>query len=230
MTPAEARKVATEHGWLARQDAAFRARLLDAAKLLRFAPGDLLAGLDDPPGGLWCVVEGYVAAVVAPGPFPPMLVAFGGPGWWFGEMAFITGTPRRVDLRARVEVAALMVPSRVLERIAADDALIWKRLAAISIGHFDHALAHVACLRADNGLLKVAVSLLLVAGPTAERLDAIDVPIRQDELGEIVGLSRNRIGRILAELEREAAAVAGYRRVTVRPAQLRRVIGRHERT
>lgn len=174
-------------------------------------------------------MSGYVTVIIAPGPFPPMLVTFGGPGWWFGEMAFITGTTRRIDLRARGEVVALMVPSRALEKIAADDPVVWRRLAAITIGHMDHSFAHVACLRAEDGLLKVAMALLLAAGPTTERLETIDVPIRQDELGEIVGLSRNRIGRILAELGREGAVVAGYRRVAVVPRELRRVIGRHER-
>lgn len=224
MTPAEARKVATEFGWLSRQPEDFARRLLDAARLRRTPAGQPLITLDDPPGGLTCVVAGYVDVVIAPGPFAPMLGALGGPGWWFGEVAFLTGTRRRVDLRARAEVWTLTVPERSLEQIVAEEPQAIRRLSMITVSHLDDALSFVACLNAADGLLKVAVTLLRIAGPSAEKLASVEVPIRQDELGEIVRLSRNRIGRILAEMERIGAASRGYRRIAIRPERLRAIV------
>lgn len=211
-------------GWLSRQSDAFVEAILAVGRVLDVAPGEQLYSLGDEAGGLFGVASGHVDVLIAPGPFPPMLVHIGSPGWWVGDAALITHTRRRAELRARGPVQALFLSEANIETIAAGDPQIWRRLAEISVSHLDDALSLAACLAARDRTRRLVLTLLRLAGPTAARATTVSIPITQGELGEIAGLSRNSVVRLLRRPELTDAVQSSYRHIVIRPERLRDVL------
>jgi CRP/FNR family cyclic AMP-dependent transcriptional regulator len=221
MRVSEAPAILRAAGWLSQQPEKFANAVITAAEVVNIARGERLYSLDDPAGGLFGITSGYVEVLIAPGPLPPMLVHIGAPGWWVGEAALITRTRRRAELRARTSVQTIFVPERNIEAIAAADPLTWRRLAEISVAHLDDALSLAACLGTKVYERRLALTLLRLAGPTAEQSAAVSLPIGQSELGEMAGLSRNSIVRLLRRLRQTGAVEVLYGQIVMNPQRLR---------
>jgi CRP/FNR family cyclic AMP-dependent transcriptional regulator len=217
----DALKILRAVGWLSRQPEELANAVLAAGEVVSVARGDRFYSLDDPTGGLFGIVSGYVEVLIAPGPLPPMLVHIGGPGWWVGEAALITRTRRRAELRARTNVLAVHVSAANIEAIAAADPNTWRRLAEISVAHLDDALSLAACLGTKDYERRLLLTLLRLAGPMAESSTTVSLPIGQSELGEIAGLSRNSIGRLLRRFRQAGTVEIMYGQIVIHPERLK---------
>jgi CRP/FNR family transcriptional regulator, cyclic AMP receptor protein len=179
MDVSEAHTILRAAGWLSRQPEKFASAMMAAAEVVNIARGERLYSLDDPAAGLFGIVSGYVEVLIAPGPLPPMLVHIGGPGWWVGEAALMTRTRRRAELRTRTGVQAIFVSEMNIEAIAATDPLTWRRLAEMSVAHLDDALSLAACLGTKDYERRLALTLLRLVGPMAERSATVSLPVGQ---------------------------------------------------
>lgn len=224
MNSRETCRILREVGWLARQPDAFVRAIIDAAEVVEAPRGDLLYSLDSSTGGLYGILSGHVEVVVAPGPVEPMLVHLGGPGWWVGEAALVTRTPRRAELRARTDVRALYVPVAGVERIAGKDQSTWRRLSEITVDHMDNALSLATSLATRDLGRRLSMTLMRLAGPLAETSKRVVIPVAQGELGEMAGLSRNTVVRQLSTLKRAGAIESGYGQIVVNVEALRSVL------
>ena len=154
VTQAEAHRLMTSVGWLSGQPPASQARLLAASEMRTIPAREVIYAIDDPPGGLYGIADGYANVLIASGPFPPRLVHVGGPGWWVGEVALAGMTP-------------------------------------------------------------LAITLGCLAGLRREHERVVELPISQEELGEIVRLSRNTIGRELGVLAKSGCVEKRYGYIAV---------------
>jgi CRP-like cAMP-binding protein len=225
VTPAAAHRVVTTVGWLSRQPVSFQTQLLASSVLRTVAAGDLIHALDDPPGGLLGVASGHVDVLIAPGPFAPMLIHVGRPGWWVGVSSAVSGRRRCTELSARTDARILYVPTSALEAMAADDPEIWRRAAGITIRHLDEALSHIACLASSDARLRLIVTLARLADPPEIGSSRVELPISQGELGEMAALSRNSVGRLLSALAKDGCVEKRYGRLVIDPARLQVLIG-----
>ncbi len=210
----------TSVGWLAQQPAAFQERLLAASELRTIAAREVIYAIDDPPGGLYGVADGYINVLIASGPFPPRLVHIGGPGWWVGEAAVASLTPRRAELNARTRLEILYVSAIALDQIAADEPAFWRRLATLTVQHLDLALELMICRASTDLGLRLATTLNRLANPRMKHERVVELPINQEELGEIAGLSRNTVGRELTVLLKSGCIEKRYGRIAVHRARL----------
>lgn len=216
----------TSVGWLARQPAPFQERLLAASELHTVAVGEVLYAIDDAPGGLYGVADGYINVLIASGPFPPRLVHVGGPGWWVGEVALAGMTPRRAELNARTPLEVLFVSASALDQIVAEDPECWRRLATLTVQHLDMAFELMISLGSPDLGLRLATTLRRLAGPARKHERVVELPVNQEELGEITGLSRNTVGRALAVLVKSGCVEKRYGGVAVNRASLAAWISR----
>lgn len=215
MTPDQARTVAAGSGWLSRQQAEFRDRLLGDAKLRHYPDRSTVTSLGDDPGGLTCVVGGFLDVLIAPGPFPPTLVYIARPGWWVGEAAAITGTTRRAGLIARTDTWLLQFPAEAIRRLASEYPGTWRHLAEITVSHLDNALLLAASLSSPDLRLRLAATIWRLTGPGQMSDPVTELPLTREEIGEIAGLSRNTAGRLLAGMARDGLVEARYGRLVV---------------
>ncbi len=176
--------------------------------------------LGDPPAGLYGVCDGFLDVLIAPQSDTPILVHVARAGWWAGDAALISGTERRTGLIARTEVTIAYIPGEAMLQICREDAEGWRKVAALTVSMFDHALSLVAAGRLANPEERVRAALRRLVGEgqlygIGGGDEPVSFPIAQSELAELAALSRNAAGPALLRLERAGAISRAYRRITV---------------
>lgn len=220
----EARNLVTKFGWLSRQPTAFRDSLLNRCKLRAFDTGQKLYGLDDRPGGVFGLAEGYVDVLLASGSSSPFLCFIGGPGWWVGEAAAGTGTSRRVEICARTAALAFELPASEFGRITAENPEAWRCFAELTVDHMDNALMLASTMAAENIHDRVASTLYRLAGAYRASDETIELPCTQREIAEMAGLSRNSVGPVMRTLANARLVHYGRGRVSFNPVHLCRLL------
>lgn len=224
MKLSQARKIVEASGWLSRQPPVVRDRLMSSAVLIPLTARDEVYWLDAPVGGIYGLASGLLDVMIAPGPFPPRLVHIARPGWWVGEAAAATDTRRRAEIRARTDASVIHVSRKHLVEIAADEPALWRCLATLTVQHLDDALLFAGCLGCDDPTLRLAATLARLTGAFEGARGTVELPVSHEELGEMSGLSRNTVGRILPALEKTACLKKSYGLLVLKPARLRELI------
>jgi CRP/FNR family cyclic AMP-dependent transcriptional regulator len=194
---------------------------MSGAETRLLPPGTVIYALDDPPGGLYGVADGFVDVLIAPGPFAPRLVHVGRAGWWVGEAAAATGTPRRAEVKTRTPACIVYIPGGVVAQLAAEDPRLWGHLAALTVYHLDAALALVAALSSEDLELRILATLGQLVTSWGLANDSVSLPIGQADLAEIAGMSRTTVVRVLASLDDAGCIRRQYRSITVNVSRLR---------
>ncbi|MBK0327884.1 Crp/Fnr family transcriptional regulator [Rhodobacteraceae bacterium F11138] len=220
----DARQIANRVGWLARQPKTFRKLVLDATELQMRTPGENVYGLGDPPGGLHCLVDGYLDVFTTAGAFNPFLGFIARPGWWAGDVAAITRSERRAEVRARTEVVLLFVPGHKIEQIARQDPVLWRRLGELNAEHLDNALLFAVTALQRDVRTRLLATLIRLASFEATFDAEIEIDCTQADLAEMAGLTRNTIGGALKELQAEGLVSRRYGRIAYNPVCLRAVL------
>jgi CRP-like cAMP-binding protein len=200
------------------------ARALPAAELDRIASETAVRAC--PSGGLVCrkgesvehwigIVDGLVkmASVSAEG--KPMSFTGIGTGGWFGEGSLLKDEPRRYDIVALRDSLVAYMPKATFTRLL-DHHLPFNRFLLVQlnerlgqfIGQVEHDRLHGPEARLARSLAGLFNPVLYPGiGPT--------LPVSQEELGQLVGLSRQRVNQALKRLEAEGLLTVEYGGVTV---------------
>ena len=227
----EAAAVVRRVGWLSRQPIPFQDRIIAASRLRVYPAGRSIYSLGDPAGDLFALASGELTVLTAGGALAPALVHLARPGWWVGEGAMVSDTPRRAGLIARSDCWTLVLTRAAIDRIARDDPDTWRRIAQITVSHLDHALAVIATLMAQDAPARVAgiLARLTAMGPPPGSREPHVVRVTQIEIGEMARLSRNAVASILHEFEDAGLIRQRYGRIEIPdPSALTTVIERPE--
>lgn len=212
MERSSAIELITRVGWLSRQRKAVQDALLAAAHYRSYEAGEVVYGLGDDPGGLFGLAQGELSVLIAPMALPPTFVHIAQPGWWVGEAALITRTPRRAGLAARSKSWLFLIDRSSVEKLAAADPRLWRNLAEITVSHLDHALVMVAALAQKKPRLRVLAILAYIASTAGHQSD-VTVSLTHEELGEMTRLTRNAVRKILLDLQSEGLLRTRYGRL-----------------
>jgi len=203
-------------GWLSRQPPAFQDQVLALSELRHFSPGATIYNIGDIALDIWGLVEGELSVFLAPEAAAPFLVHIAKPGWWVGDTALVSQTPRRAELIARTESWLLRLSKQSIDQLAETDPETWRRLALISIGHLDHALSIVAGLTDRDSRSRTALVLRRLASLHDKKFPRrATIHVSHAELGEMVNLTRNALAPILKELESLGLIRQRYRIVEI---------------
>lgn len=194
--------------------------VLAAGAPRRYRHGAVILGQGQTVTCLRLVTSGAVrlAAVVPSG--REVVVGLLGPGDVFGEVALLGGGPSPVEARALgEETAVLAIPPAVLRELirrmpaAAEELLrlIASRLHATAAA-LEEALAHDVPTRISLRLRHLA----LAHGQAAEHGVALPPRLTQEEIGRMVGATRESVNRTLASLAARGLVHLRDRRYVVR--------------
>ncbi len=210
ITKATAEQIMSEAGWLAHQPEAFRAEVLRRSTLMHFAPGDAIIHLGDPPGGIYGLVSGTVSLSLAPAGSTPRLILLGVPGYWTGEVCFLTRKPRRGDMRAVVATTMLHLPLDALDQMAARDPQVAHHVAQILVMSVEFLLRVIHDLQKPEADRRIASVLHRTTS-----IGKVAIPLTQSEIGVMANASRKQVNAALKRFSDAGWATNTYRSITI---------------
>jgi CRP-like cAMP-binding protein len=201
--------------WFGALPRALGQRVLTETPVRQAAAGSLVCRKGEPVEHWIGVVDGLVKMANVSADGKPTSFTGIPSGGWFGEGSLLKDEPRRYDIVALRDSSIAYVPRAAFMALL-DESVAFNRFLLVQLnerlGQFIGMVEHDRLLGPDARLARGLAGLfnpLLYPGigPT--------LPISQDELGQLVGLSRQRVNRGLKVLEERGLLRIEYGAVTV---------------
>ena len=202
--------------WFGALRLADRQVLLGAAELLRLRPGEMLFRQGDAPGGFYGLLSGTlkISSLREDGREAIFVVLEAGN--WMGEISLMDHQPRTHDATAVGPVEVLVVPQAVFTALM-DEAPFARAVAAMLAARVRslYGLVEDAALRSTRA--RVARRLLLLArgDVTMAADDRPVVPVSQEALAMMLGITRQTLSKELKALAALGAVELRYRRIVI---------------
>jgi CRP/FNR family cyclic AMP-dependent transcriptional regulator len=198
--------------WFGALPAARRRLIVGQARVRTVATGELVYAADDPPNGLWAVLEGQVRLIGHLASGVDLLALILRPGTWFGELSTMDGRPRPHDAIAYGPTRLLHLSQPVFNRLAADEPGLYRDIGLLVCAHQRTALAFIAQGLSQSVTTRLARTLL--QGAEVSGSDVLN--IRQSDLAGTIGVSRQTLNKELQRLCRAGLVDLAYARITLR--------------
>ena len=219
-TTAELLSQLSANPWFAALPAADRKALVAACERVHLAAGEMLFRQGDvvPPGqgAFYGVLRGGIKASSLREDGKEAILVVLEAGNWFGEISLIDGQPRTHDATAVGDTEVLALPRPAFDRMMQRPpfALAACRLLAGRVRSL-YGMVEDATLRSTRA--RVARRLLLLArGDATQARDARPVvPVSQEALAMMLGVSRQTLSKELQQLAREGTIELGYGRIAI---------------
>ncbi len=139
------------------------------------------------------------------------------PGQVFGEIALLDGKPRSADATAMTDCELLVLDRREFMQFLRANPQMVERLLVTLCDRLRRTTKQVGDILFTEGHSRVAQKLLELAGANASGHDdsAVTVRITQQELGYMLGLSRETTNKQLAEWQKAGLVKAGKGFITL---------------
>lgn len=186
------------------------ALLTAAGHKVRFAEGEAIQLRGDSGNGFWMVESGQVTVCRHGEDGTLTIYAVLGPGNLFGELACFAGVSRQVDALATSAAVLRWVSTPQVDHLLASEPAFARWLLQSLAGQLRTALDRIESDRALDASARLTRTLVELA-----RRDGPDLAITQQQLADLVGVSRVTCGQVLARLGRAGLVERGYGRITV---------------
>lgn len=192
--------------------ASLQAQLRSSAIRKSFRDGQFLYHRGDTADGLWLINNGQVKIGSYSELGDMQVIAIMGVGDSFGELACFGQFSRVVDAQAMGQVEALWITDAQLTKAMAASPDITRELLRILATQLQEALNNMFFFRSMSAPQRLAQRLVALGeGRTAP----IKLTIKQQELAELVGVSRMTIASALSDLEKAGFIERHYRYLTI---------------
>ncbi|MFV0643321.1 MAG: Crp/Fnr family transcriptional regulator [Sphingomonadaceae bacterium] len=190
-----------------------RNRLLKNAPLRVFSAGQLIQRSGETPGGFWVIEKGRVTIgyFTPAGNFRAILVLTTDDS--FGELSLLSGKSRPVDAIADGPASLRWIDAAGFEQALADDPKSLRALAGAMAAEIQEFLLMIASTsRADTaGRLAWLLANLVRTSKSEEK----SVRINQQQLADLLGLTRMTVFKAIRTLEQEGLVRRGYGVISV---------------
>ena len=190
--------------------------LLAHAQLLRLQPGEMLFRQGAAPGGFYGLLKGTLKISSLREDGREAILVLLEPGNWMGEISLIDGEPRTHDATALCAAELLVVPQAafyaLMESVSFAQAMT--RLLAGRVRSL-YGVVEDSALRSTR--TRVAKRLLLLArGDATQSADTrLSVPVSQEALAMMLGMTRQTVSKELKFLQAQALVVVRYGRIDI---------------
>lgn len=205
-------------GWLARQPATLRDWVASVGLWRRYEAGQVIYMAQDPPDGIYGLARGALD-ISSPGAGDEQVaLSRAEPGFWIGDAALLSNTPRLVTVTAMTEARLLFVPGPAVLALLREQPSMWTSFYALSNLNLATALDLLAEALSCPPRIRIARHILRLS----TEQDGIVVATQAD-IARLAGVTRATMQRGLSDLVRAGIVETGYRQMRVRDrAMLRR--------
>ena len=220
----EARRTATERGWLSLTPPAFQQSVLKRTSLRTLKIGETLHYAGDDSIGIYGILTGRLQVELAGENTDPFLIHVLRPGAWIGEGPSITGRPRVVTLTAATACELLFLPQTAASDIVMQDPASWRFFVIPLQWHFETALGAIGDMVLRDYNKRIVASLLRLGGlrtGEAPPRGRIEIEVSQEEIAVMTNVARVTAGLVLRKLAKAGLIELGYGQITLlAPARL----------
>ncbi|MBI2770805.1 MAG: Crp/Fnr family transcriptional regulator [Burkholderiales bacterium] len=196
--------------WFGNLPPAAQDRITGRAFTLRAAKGETLLRAGEEVKGWYAVLSGLVKLQTqsAQGRLSVFLGVPGGE--WFGEGSAMKAEPRRYDVVALRDTELLCLPRAQFDELRATSLEFNQALLLQMNMRLAQAMAIIEAGRIRSPEQRVALYLSRLFWQGLRKLN-----LSQEELGNLVGLSRQTVNRVLQKLEQEGLVTLEFGRVGI---------------
>jgi CRP-like cAMP-binding protein len=168
----------------------------------RFARGEVIFHEGDPGDALHHIVKGHVSVRVSTPRGDQAILRVLGPDEVVGELALVSPGPRAATVTALEPTETMMLDRDSFaelrqQRPSVDDYLINAYIAEVR--RLSAALLEALYLPVEKRVLRRVLEL----GELYRRDDAICVPLGQDEIAQIAGVTRQTVNKVLSKAQQD---------------------------
>lgn len=190
--------------------------LLREGVLCQFPAGTLVQHQGDDGDGFWLIKSGTVSLCRFAADGNVTIFGVLGSGDLFGELAYFAGVARQVDAVVDEDATLIRINASLIERLLASEPEFARLLLKSLSSQLRAAIDHIDASRrfsAEQRMIRLLVKMV--------QRDGTHLAISQQELGELIGVSRITSAHLLRRLEHSGLISLEYRRITVlNPAKL----------
>jgi CRP-like cAMP-binding protein len=199
--------------WFSQLPDALRQALLEDGAWRQLAAGEALFARGDPFDGLYCVAGGTMQVDAAGESGKAALLGLLEAGAWFGEICLFDGLPRTHDARAVHAALLWHIPRASLERRLTQHPAWWREFGLLLAAKTRMVFDYVEEMQLLPPAARIARRLAAIArgygnpphaledAARAHPRTAQTVRIPQEQLAQMLGLSRQTVNQALRELE-----------------------------
>jgi CRP/FNR family cyclic AMP-dependent transcriptional regulator len=180
-------------------------KFLEHCHRRHYPPKSVIISAGDKPDVLYYIVEGSVTVLIEDTDGHEIVLAYLNPGDFFGEMGLFEDASRSAWIRTRTECELAEISYSRYRQLAEQDTSILFELAGQMAARLRKTSRKVGDLAFLDVTGRVARTLLdLCKEPDAmTHPDGMQIRITRQEIGRIVGCSREMAGRVLKSLEEQ---------------------------
>ncbi len=185
----------------------------------QYRRGDAIFHKEDEGQSLFIVEEGAVRIYVPSAQGADLTLAILGPGDFFGDLSLLDGQPRSASADAMQETRALILERSDfldLMRSRPEAALAVMSVVSKRLRETDEMASDLAFLDVGGRLAKKLLELASSHGVKRDDGTLLDVTITQEQLANMIGVTRESVNRNLAQFRRNGLITSQGRRIILR--------------
>lgn len=189
--------------------------LREHALVRRFVAGAEMIPRREPAPGLWTMQSGATAAMGLRLDGREFTFALRQPGEWFAETTLLDGLPSAYRYVAASKAIALRVPHAAATRLVSAHPELRRALERLTCLRLRDVSRYIELLAESDLPARLAGRLVSLGAAGRDVSGTLVVRASQTVLAEMIGATREAVGRNLIAWEREGWIALGYRKVII---------------
>ena len=210
--PEDFKDILTTGPWFKMLPEPLQNSILELSQMRTLANGETLFARGDQPGGIYAVVQGALRVTGIREDGKEAILTFIEPPNWFGEIALFDGQKRTHTAIAEGPVTVVNAPQKKLLDMLDAQPQYWREFGLLLCSKLRFAFMALE----DNALfpasLRLIRRLIMMSDGTGEwtgRARRV-INLHQEQLGMMLGISRQTTNQILKDLENRGIIARAY--------------------
>ncbi len=202
--------------WFVTLTGAQQQQLLSLGRKRQLSAGQPLFSRGDAFCGIYVLLDGQLLISGLHQSGRQALLTLLTPGQWLGEIALFDQKPRTHDAAALQETVLWHLPKAALQQLVHADPLWWQAFGQLLTSKLRQVFIELEDRAVLSAALRLARRLVQLSQQQA------DIPLQQEQLGQLLSLSRQTTNQLLRQLVAQGLIQSQYGGITVlnRPALL----------
>jgi len=192
--------------------------VLQRGQRRRYAAKHMIIKAGESPRSIFFLLEGSVRVLVEDDEGQELILAYLGPGEFFGELGLFGEQPKRSAwVRARTDCEIVVIDYEPFRRLCREEPDILMRVAAQIAQRLRRTSERMGRLAFLDVTGRIARTLMDLArdSQAITHPDGMLIRVTREELGRLVNCSREMAGRVLADLEQQGLVAVDGKSIVV---------------